>query len=63
MHLHLHEDCAARADLELLLMGADTKVRQFKPELVWNDAAYGIKSGRVSQAVFMRLNALFPLTE
>ena len=35
------EDFAAIADLELLQIGPDTKVRQFKQELFWNDAAYG----------------------
>jgi L-arabinose isomerase len=34
------EDFAGIADLELLQIGADTKVRQFKQELFWNDAAY-----------------------
>jgi L-arabinose isomerase len=42
------EDFAAIADLELLLIGAGTQVRQFKRELVWNDAVYGLKSGWVS---------------
>ncbi len=27
---------------------ANTKLRQFKQELAWNDAAYGLKSGWVS---------------
>jgi L-arabinose isomerase len=42
------EDFAAMADLELLLIGAETNVRQFRQELMWNDATYGLKSGWVS---------------
>ena len=42
------EDFAAIADLEVLVIGADTKVRQFKQELFWNEAAYGLKSGFVA---------------
>jgi L-arabinose isomerase len=42
------EDFAAIADLELLVIDANTRVRQFKQELVWNDAVYGLKSGWVS---------------
>ena len=36
------------AGLELVIIDANTKVRQFKQELMWNDCAYGIKSGWVS---------------
>ena len=33
------------AGLEVVVIDANTKLRQFKQELVWNDCAYGIKSG------------------
>ena len=42
------EDFAAIAGLEIVVIDADTKLRQFKQELMWNDCAYGIKSGWVS---------------
>jgi L-arabinose isomerase len=42
------EDFGAIAGLEVVVIDADTKLRQFKQELVWNDAAYGLKSGWVS---------------
>ena len=42
------EDFAAMAGIETVVIDADTKLRQFKQELVWNDAAYGLKSGWVS---------------
>ena len=42
------EDFAAIAGIELVIIDADTRVRQFKQELVWNDAAYGLKCGWVS---------------
>jgi len=42
------EDFAAIAGLEAVIIDADTKLRSFKQELVWNDCAYGIKSGWVS---------------
>jgi len=42
------EDFGALAGLEVVVIDADTKLRQFKQELVWNDAAYGLKSGWVS---------------
>jgi L-arabinose isomerase len=42
------EDFGAIAGLEVIVIDADTKLRQFKQELVWNDAAYGLKSGWVS---------------
>lgn len=42
------EDFGTIAGLEVLVIDADTKIRQFKQELVWNDAAYGLKSGWVS---------------
>ncbi len=42
------EDFAAIAGLEVVIIDANTKVRQFKQELMWNDCAYGLKSGWVS---------------
>ena len=42
------EDFAAIAGIELVVIDADTRVRQFKQELAWNEAAYGLKSGWVS---------------
>ena len=42
------EDFATIAGMELVVIDRDTKLRQFKQELVWNDAAYGLKSGWVS---------------
>ena len=42
------EDFAAIAGLEVVVIDADTKLRQFKQELAWNEVAYGLKSGFVS---------------
>jgi L-arabinose isomerase len=42
------EDFGAIGGLEVVVIDADTKLRQFKQELAWNDAAYGLKSGWVS---------------
>ncbi|HLP76436.1 MAG TPA: L-arabinose isomerase [Candidatus Paceibacterota bacterium] len=42
------EDFAAIAGIELVVIDADTKLRSFKQELLWNDCAYGVKSGWVS---------------
>ena len=42
------EDFGAIAGLEVVVIDADTKLRSFKQELTWNDAAYGLKSGWVS---------------
>jgi L-arabinose isomerase len=42
------EDFGALAGLEVVVIDADTKLRQFKQELVWNDAAYGLKNGWIS---------------
>jgi L-arabinose isomerase len=39
------EDFGAMAGIEVVIIDANTKVRQFKQELLWNDAAYGLKSG------------------
>jgi L-arabinose isomerase len=37
------EDFANIADMELVCIDADTKLRQFRNELRWNDAAYAMK--------------------
>ena len=42
------EDFGSIAGIEVMVIDADTKLRQFKQELTWNDAAYGLKSGWVS---------------
>jgi L-arabinose isomerase len=42
------EDFAAMAGIELLVIDADTRVRQFKQELLWNETAYGLKNGWVA---------------
>jgi L-arabinose isomerase len=42
------EDFAAIAGIELVVIDRDTKLRSFKQELLWNDCAYGVKSGWVS---------------
>jgi L-arabinose isomerase len=42
------EDFGAMAGIEVVVIDADTKLRQFKQELTWNDCAYGLKSGWVS---------------
>jgi L-arabinose isomerase len=42
------EDFAAIAGIELLIIDADTKVRQFKQEIGWNEVAYGLRNGFVS---------------
>ena len=42
------EDFGAIAGLEVVVIDADTRLRQFKQELLWNDAAYGLKGGWVS---------------
>jgi L-arabinose isomerase len=39
------EDFATVADIELVVIDADTKVRQFRQELAWNEVAYGLKNG------------------
>ncbi|MBP9901657.1 MAG: L-arabinose isomerase [Verrucomicrobiota bacterium] len=39
------EDFAAMAGLELVVIDADTKIRQLKQELSWNEAAYGLRQG------------------
>jgi L-arabinose isomerase len=38
------EDLGAMAGLEVVVIDADTKLRQFKQELMWNAAAYRLKS-------------------
>ncbi len=42
------EDFAAMAGIELVVIDADTKLRQFKQELEWNEVAYGLKRGFVA---------------
>jgi len=42
------EDFGAMAGLEVLVIDADTRLRQFKQELTWNETAYGLKSGWVA---------------
>jgi L-arabinose isomerase len=42
------EDFAAIAGIEVVVIDADTRLRRFKQELAWNDAAYGLKNGWVS---------------
>jgi L-arabinose isomerase len=39
------EDFAEIAGIELVVIDGDTKVRQFKRELEWNEVAYGLKQG------------------
>ena len=39
------EDFGAMAGIEVVVIDADTKLRQFKQELTWNDCAYGLKGG------------------
>jgi L-arabinose isomerase len=36
------------AGLELVVIDADTKIRQFRQELEWNEVAYGLKNGFVA---------------
>jgi L-arabinose isomerase len=42
------EDFAEMAGLELVVIDAATKVREFKQHLRWNEVAYGLKTGFVS---------------
>jgi L-arabinose isomerase len=42
------EDFAAMAGIEVLVINADTKLRAFKQELLWNETAYGLKNGWVA---------------
>ena len=42
------EDFAGMAGIELVVIDADTRVRQFKQELLWNETAYGLKNGWVA---------------
>ena len=42
------EDFAAMAGVELVVIDGDTKLRQFKQELEWNDVAYGLRRGFAS---------------
>jgi len=36
------------AGLELVVIDTDTKLRQFKQELNWNEVAYGLRTGFVA---------------
>jgi len=36
------------AGIEEVVIDAGTRLRQFKQELLWNDCAYGLKSGWVA---------------
>ena len=42
------EDFAAMAGIELVVIDADTKLRQLKQELSWNEVAYGLRQGFVA---------------
>jgi L-arabinose isomerase len=42
------EDFAAMAGIEVVVIDADTKLRAFKQELLWNETAYGLKNGWVA---------------
>jgi len=42
------EDFAAIAGIELVLIDGGTKLRQFRQELNWNEAAFGLRSGFVA---------------
>ncbi len=42
------EDFAAIADIATAVIDSETKLRQFKQELIWNEAAYGLKGGWVA---------------
>ena len=39
------EDFAAMAGIEFLCIDSDTKLRDFRNELRWNEAAYTLRSG------------------
>jgi L-arabinose isomerase len=39
------EDFADMADIEFLCIDGDTRIREFRNELRWNDAAYLLKRG------------------
>jgi L-arabinose isomerase len=42
------EDFAAIAGIELVVIDGGTKLRQFRQELNWNEAAYGVRSGFIA---------------
>ncbi len=42
------EDFATIAGIELVVIDAETRVRQFRQELEWNEVAYGLKTGFVA---------------
>ena len=39
------EDFAGMAGVELVVIDADTRLRQFKQELRWNEVYYGLHRG------------------
>ena len=39
------EDFATMAGIEMVVIDADTKVRQFKQELSWNEVYYALNRG------------------
>jgi len=46
--IEMLEDFASMAELEIVVIDADTEVRRFKRELEWNEVAYGLKHGFVA---------------
>jgi L-arabinose isomerase len=42
------EDFAAMAGIELVVIDAETRLRSFKQELLWNEVAFGLRSGFVA---------------
>jgi L-arabinose isomerase len=42
------EDFAVMAGIEVVVIDANTKLRAFKQELLWNETAYGLKNGWVA---------------
>ena len=42
------EDFATIADIELVVIDGDTRVRRFRQELDWNEVAYGLRHGFVA---------------
>jgi L-arabinose isomerase len=42
------EDFAAIAGIEVVVIDADTRLRPFKQELLWNETAFALKGGWAS---------------
>ncbi len=42
------EDFAGIAGIELVVIDDDTRTRQFRQELEWNEVAYGLKNGFIA---------------